>query len=104
MKSRVKVKSRSKSNAARAKSKASARSKARKARAPIRRAKVPGAMKVPDPLDAHILAATGALGLKVEKSWLRAVRGNLRVTLDQAAIVSEFPLPDDAEPAPVFRA
>jgi hypothetical protein len=35
---------------------------------------------------------------------MRAVRANLRVTLDQAAIVAEFPLPDDAEPAPVFRA
>ena len=60
-------------------------------------------MTTPDPLDAFILAATGALGLKVEKSWMRAVRGNLRVTLDQAALVAEFALPDDAEPAPVFE-
>jgi hypothetical protein len=35
---------------------------------------------------------------------MRAVSANLRVTLDQAAMVAEFPLPDDAEPAPVFRA
>ena len=57
-----------------------------------------------DPTDAYILAGTRALGLKVEKSWLQAVRFNLQVTLDHAAMVAEFPLPDDAEPAPVFRA
>ncbi len=66
--------------------------------------KSPGGTKTLDPTDAYILAVTGALNLKVEKSWLRAVRSNLRVTLDQAAMVAEFPLPDDAEPAPVFRA
>ena len=29
---------------------------------------------------------------------------NLEVTLRLAALVEEFPLPDDAEPAPVFKA
>lgn len=57
-----------------------------------------------DPLDDFIAAGTRGLGLKVEKSWMRAVRTNLRVTLDLGAMVAEFPLPDDAEPAPVFRA
>ena len=33
-----------------------------------------------------------------------AVRANLRVTLAQAALVGEFALPDEAEPAPVFKA
>ena len=33
-----------------------------------------------------------------------AVRGNLAVTLRLAALVAAFALPDDAEPAPVFKA
>ena len=33
-----------------------------------------------------------------------AVKANLEVTLKHAAIVAEFKLPDDAEPAPVFKA
>ena len=33
-----------------------------------------------------------------------AVRGNLAVTLRLAALVSAFTLPDDADPAPVFKA
>jgi hypothetical protein len=32
------------------------------------------------------------------------VRANLDVTLKHAAFVAEFELPDDAEPAPVFKA
>ena len=67
-------------------------------------AKSPPRIATPDPLDGFIAAGTRGLGLKVEKSWMKAVRFNLRVTLDQAALVAAFPLPDDAEPAPVFRA
>ena len=33
-----------------------------------------------------------------------AVRGHLQVTLRHGALVAAFALPDDAEPAPVFRA
>ena len=58
----------------------------------------------PDPLDAFIDAAARALDLPVEPAWRPAIRANLQVTLRQAALVSEFALPDDAEPAPVFRA
>ena len=39
-----------------------------------------------------------------EPQWLPAIRTNLRVTFQHAATVSEFKLPDDAEPAPVFKA
>jgi hypothetical protein len=103
MKSRVKAKSRGKRKAgAPAKTKAAAGRKSLK----LRKAAKPPRTAVPkaDPLDNWIVAGASGLGLKVEKSWMRAVRANLRVTLDQAAIVAEFPLPDDAEPAPVFRA
>jgi len=57
-----------------------------------------------DPLDDFIDAAAGALNLPVEPAWRPAIKANLQVTLRQAALVSEFALPDDAEPAPVFRA
>jgi hypothetical protein len=49
-------------------------------------------------------AAALALGLPIEPPWRPAVKANLQVTLRQAALVTEFPLPDEAEPAPVFGA
>jgi hypothetical protein len=62
------------------------------------------AAKLRDPLDDFIVAAARALDLPAEPKWLPAIRANLRVTLQHAALVAEFTLPDDAEPAPVFRA
>ena len=57
-----------------------------------------------DPLDDLIDAAARALELPLEPAWRPVVKANLLVTLRQAALVSELVLPDDAEPAPVFRA
>jgi hypothetical protein len=57
-----------------------------------------------DPLDDFIDAAARALGLPLEPNWKPAVAANLRVTLEHAASVEAFALPDDAEPAPVFKA
>ena len=57
-----------------------------------------------DPLDEFIDAAARALALPVEPDWKPAVAANLRVTLEHAASVEAFALPDDAEPAPVFKA
>ena len=57
-----------------------------------------------DPLDALIDAAARALELPLEPDWKPAVAANQRVTLEHAAAVEAFPLPDDAEPAPVFKA
>ncbi len=57
-----------------------------------------------DPLDAYIDAAGRALALPIDPAWKPAIRANLEVTLRLAAQVSEFPLPDEAEPAPVFKA
>ncbi len=42
--------------------------------------------------------------LPIEPAWKPAVRSNLEVTLRLAAAVADFPLPDEAEPAPVFVA
>jgi Protein of unknown function (DUF4089) len=58
----------------------------------------------PDALDGLIAAAVHALDLPFEPAWQPAIRANLAVTLRQAALVAEFALPDDAEPAPVFQA
>ena len=54
--------------------------------------------------DALIAAAAALLGIAVEPEWLAAIRLNLDVSLGHAANVGGFMLPDDAEPAPVFRA
>ena len=61
-------------------------------------------MSNPKDLDAYIDAAAQALGIPVEPAWKPAVRGNLEVTFRLAALVTEKPLPDEAEPAPVYRA
>ena len=57
-----------------------------------------------DPLDDFIVAAADALALPIDPAWRPAVRQHLDVTLRFARLVEEFDLPDDAEPAPVFRA
>jgi hypothetical protein len=54
--------------------------------------------------DDFITASAGVLALPVDASWYPAVRTNLEVTCKLAGLVTEFALPDDAEPAPVFRA
>src|SRR5262245_8479394 len=58
----------------------------------------------PDPLDAFIEAAAQTLDLPVDPTWQPAVKMNLQVSLRQAALFTEFPLPDEAEPAPIFTA
>jgi Protein of unknown function (DUF4089) len=57
-----------------------------------------------DTLDHFIEAAAQALALPVEPAWRPAIRFNLQVTLNAAGLFADFPLPDDAEPAPIFVA
>jgi len=57
-----------------------------------------------EPLDDFIEAAAAALGLPLEAAWKPAIKANLEVTLKHAATVADFKLPDEAEPAPVFKA
>ena len=61
-------------------------------------------MATNDPLDDVITATAEALALPIEPAWQPAVRTHLEVTLRLAKLIDEFELPDDAEPAPVFRA
>ena len=74
-----------------------------RARAP-RNAASPAAQAERDPLDDLVAASAAALNLTIEPEWLPAVRTHLEVTLRLAALVTEFELPDDTEPAPVFEA
>jgi 1-carboxybiuret hydrolase subunit AtzG-like len=57
-----------------------------------------------DSLDDFVTAAAAALGLPLQPEWRAAVKANLDVTLKYAALVAEFELRDDAEPAPIFKA
>jgi hypothetical protein len=57
-----------------------------------------------DPLDDFIAAAARTLDLPLLPEWQSAVKANLAVTLKHAALVADFPLPDEAEPAPIFKA
>jgi len=59
---------------------------------------------MPKSLDDFVEAAAATLGIPLEDAWKPAVKANLEVTLRHANMVAEFELPDDAEPAPVFKA
>lgn len=57
-----------------------------------------------DSLDDLVAAAARALDLAVAPEWRGAVKANLAVTFAFAELFVDFPLPDEAEPAPVFSA
>ena len=57
-----------------------------------------------DPLDQMIDVAAQALRIPLEPQWKAEVKTQLQVTLRHGAMVAEFPLPDDLEPAFVFKA
>jgi hypothetical protein len=55
-------------------------------------------------LDDFIAAAAAALKLPLEPEWQGAIKANLAVTLKHASLVADFALPDEAEPAPIYKA
>jgi hypothetical protein len=57
-----------------------------------------------DPLDGFIEAAARVLAMPLEPQWLPDIKANLAVTLRAAALVADVALPDESEPAPIFRA
>jgi len=73
---------------------------ARKAKSPARGA----AAGTDDSIDTLIAASALALRLPIDPAWHAAVRTNLQLLLKHAALIDEFLLADDTEPAPVFRA
>ncbi|GAB6843435.1 hypothetical protein HNR00_000961 [Methylorubrum rhodinum] len=54
--------------------------------------------------EAYAAAASGALGLRLDPVWIAPVAANLRVLHAAAGLVGAFPLPDEAEAAPVYEA
>jgi hypothetical protein len=73
---------------------------ARRLRAPAR----PLRAKKPDAIATLVAASAQALALPLEPGWHAGVKFNLQLLLTNAAHVDEFLLPDETEPAPVFRA
>ena len=61
-------------------------------------------MTKPDPFEDTIEAAAQIFVLNIEPAWKPAVRANLQVIFRQATLFMAFELPDDAEPAPIFKA
>jgi hypothetical protein len=57
-----------------------------------------------DFLDLLIAGSTQALGLTIDPAWHGSVKFNLGLILRLAALFDSFPLPDEAEPGPVFHA
>jgi hypothetical protein len=58
----------------------------------------------PDAVEELAAASAKALALRIDPAWQAGVRLNLQLILIHAALVDEFSLPDQTEPAPVFRA
>jgi hypothetical protein len=54
--------------------------------------------------DALLDAGAAFLGIPIEPDWRPAIRMHMAISFSHAAFVLAFPLPDDADPAPVFRA
>jgi hypothetical protein len=57
-----------------------------------------------DGIDKLIDGSAAALGLPIDPEWKPGIKANLQMTLRVAAMVAEFELADEAEPAPVFEA
>jgi hypothetical protein len=62
------------------------------------------ATKKPDTIATLVAAASQPLALPIEASWHSGVAFNLQLLFKHAALIDEFSLPEDIEPAPVFRA
>lgn len=67
-------------------------------------AETPKSETAPGGLDAYIDAASALLGIPVDPAWIAAIGANLTVLRAASGLVADFPLPDEAEAAPVFRA
>jgi hypothetical protein len=57
-----------------------------------------------DATDDLVEAGATLLGIPLDPAWKPEVKTQLEVILRHGRTVAEFPLPEDIEPAPVFRA
>jgi hypothetical protein len=55
-------------------------------------------------IDAFLIAGARLLDLTIQPEWREAIRFHLALSLDHARNVAALPLPDEAEPAPVYTA
>jgi hypothetical protein len=55
-------------------------------------------------LEAYMDATACLLGIAIAPEWRAPVLANLAGAFRMAALVADFSLPDEAEPAPVFEA
>ena len=55
-------------------------------------------------IDAWIAAMTTVNGLPMPEACRPGARANLRVAARLAELVLDFPLPDEIDPAPIFKA
>ena len=53
--------------------------------------------------EAYVDAAAALIGLPIDPAYRPGVVVNLERIAQMAALIMEFALPDEAEPAPVFR-
>lgn len=54
--------------------------------------------------ETYARAVAGLLALPIDPAWMPSIVANLRVLHAAADLVGAFPLPDEAEAAPVFSA
>ncbi len=54
--------------------------------------------------DKWVTEAAAQLGITLDPAWTPSVRSHLELMLRLAGTMLDRPLPDEAEPAPVFRA
>jgi hypothetical protein len=98
MRRRAKSPSKGKANTPRSRASKPARAKKKRADA------VTSKSTPHDPLDDLVDAAAHALGLPLDPAWRHFIKASLATTFSLAASFADFPLPDEAEPAPVFVA
>jgi Protein of unknown function (DUF4089) len=60
--------------------------------------------KTTDGMAALVAAAARELALPIDPAWQAGVKVNLRLLFKHAALVDALSLPDEVQPAPVFRA
>ncbi len=73
---------------------------ARRVKAPVR----PLRARKPDPIETLVAASAQTLAVPLDPAWHDGVKRNLQLLFTHAALVDAFSLPDESEPAPVFRA
>ena len=52
----------------------------------------------------YVTSSAKALGLSLEPSWKEGASQNIETIFKLAAALEAFELPDDIEPAPIFKA